>query len=32
VGGVVGPAFGAFVAAEERRWRKVVVDEKITRD
>lgn len=32
VGGVVGPAFGAFVAAEERRWRQVVVDEKITRD
>ncbi|HSX93465.1 MAG TPA: tripartite tricarboxylate transporter substrate binding protein [Hydrogenophaga sp.] len=31
-GGVAGPAFGAFVAAEARRWRQVVVEEKITQD
>ncbi len=31
-GGLAGPAFGAFVAEEARRWRQVVVDEKITQD
>lgn len=31
-GGAEGAAFGAFVASESQRWRKVVVDEKITQD
>lgn len=31
-GGVEGAAFGAFVASESQRWRKVVADEKITQD
>ncbi|RFP77574.1 tripartite tricarboxylate transporter substrate binding protein [Hydrogenophaga borbori] len=31
-GGAQGAAFGAFVASESKRWRKVVLDEKITQD
>lgn len=31
-GGAEGATFGAFVASESQRWRKVVVDEKITQD
>ncbi|WP_070400880.1 tripartite tricarboxylate transporter substrate binding protein [Hydrogenophaga sp. PML113] len=31
-GGAGGAAFGAFVASESKRWRQVVVDEKITQD